>query len=267
MSSSGSWEQRLARAGELAKRYPASAEMLGFYARTAGFQRALAASISAGAGKPKQAGRDLTLVPELDLGGFRELLETVAKVGPPGLAQAARALQGQGQEGWGQLLAAYWRKDASLADGEGKYVFFCCSFLQPYAEQARQGWTLPAGAPETTLCPFCGHKPVAGVLREEGVGGKRSLLCSFCLGEWDFRRMVCVSCGQEAPVKLAVYSAEEFPHVRIDACDSCRTYTKTVDLTKDGHAVPLVDEMAAAALDLWAGEHGYRKLQLNLLGM
>jgi formate dehydrogenase maturation protein FdhE len=40
-----------------------------------------------------------------------------------------------------------------------------------------------------------------------------------------------------------------------------------VDLSKDGHAVPLVDELAAIPLDLWAHEKGYSKLQLNLLGM
>jgi formate dehydrogenase maturation protein FdhE len=40
-----------------------------------------------------------------------------------------------------------------------------------------------------------------------------------------------------------------------------------VDLTKNGRAEPLVDELASAPLDLWAREHGYAKLQSNLLGM
>jgi FdhE protein len=62
-----------------------------------------------------------------------------------------------------------------------------------------------------------------------------------------------------------VYSAEELKHVRVEACDSCRTYIKTVDLTKSGRAEPVVDEMAAIPLDLWAGERGYTKLQPNLL--
>jgi formate dehydrogenase maturation protein FdhE len=42
---------------------------------------------------------------------------------------------------------------------------------------------------------------------------------------------------------------------------------KTVDLTKDGHAVPLVDELAFIPLDLWASEHGYEKIHPNLLGI
>jgi formate dehydrogenase maturation protein FdhE len=40
-----------------------------------------------------------------------------------------------------------------------------------------------------------------------------------------------------------------------------------VDLTRLGHAQPLVDEVAAAPLDLWAVEHGYTKIALNLIGL
>jgi len=53
----------------------------------------------------------------------------------------------------------------------------------------------------------------------------------------------------------------------VEACDSCKTYIKSVDLTKNGHAEPVVDEIAAAALDFWAKEHGYEKIELNLMGM
>jgi formate dehydrogenase maturation protein FdhE len=34
----------------------------------------------------------------------------------------------------------------------------------------------------------------------------------------------------------------------------------------DGLAVPLVDEVASVPLDLWAAEHGYKKLEANLMG-
>jgi formate dehydrogenase maturation protein FdhE len=54
--------------------------------------------------------------------------------------------------------------------------------------------------------------------------------------------------------------------VRVEACDSCLTYIKTVDLTKNALAVPVVDEIAAVSLDVWAQERGYRKLETNLLG-
>jgi FdhE protein len=116
-------------------------------------------------------------------------------------------------------------------------------------------------------CPFCGEKPQVGVLRGEGDGAKRSLICSLCSTEWDFRRLLCPGCGEESPDKLPVYTAEELPYVRIEACDTCHLYIKAVDLSRNGLAVPVVDELATVSLNLWAEDHGYSKLQLNLLGV
>ena len=140
-------------------------------------------------------------------------------------------------------------------------------FLQPYAEYLADhtDWTAPSGTP--SVCPLCGGKPQVGALRPEGDGGKRSLICSLCATEWNYRRIVCPACGEEDVHKLAVYTAKEFGHVRVEACDACHSYIKTVDLTKDGHAVPVVDELATIPLNLWATEHGYLKLQNNFLGI
>jgi formate dehydrogenase maturation protein FdhE len=55
--------------------------------------------------------------------------------------------------------------------------------------------------------------------------------------------------------------------VRVEACDTCHHYIKTIDLTKDGRAVPVVDELAAIPLSLWAAENGYRKVSTNFLGL
>ncbi len=88
-----------------------------------------------------------------------------------------------------------------------------------------------------------------------------------CSTEWPFGRILCPACGEENVEKLSVYTASQFPYVRVEACDTCRRYIKTVDLTKNGHAVPLVDELATIPLNLWAKEHGYTKLQVNLLGL
>jgi len=67
--------------------------------------------------------------------------------------------------------------------------------------------------------------------------------------------------------KEAIYYAAGIDHVRVEACEWCRRYIKTVDLTKDGRAVPVVDELATIPLSLWAAEHGYLKCAANLLGL
>jgi len=134
-----------------------------------------------------------------------------------------------------------------------------------YEYQASQAVLTPG--PVEPVCPFCASKPVAGVLRGEGEGAKRHLLCSLCSTEWEYRRVICPNCGEEDQEKLPIYQTPEIPHVRIDACDTCHTYIKSVDLTKDGHAVPVVDEIAAVSLALWSEDHGYTKLTPNILGM
>jgi formate dehydrogenase maturation protein FdhE len=57
-----------------------------------------------------------------------------------------------------------------------------------------------------------------------------------------------------------------FPHMRIEACDTCRKYLLTVDIATEPGAVPVVDEMAAVPLDLFARERGYTKIITNLMG-
>ena len=116
-------------------------------------------------------------------------------------------------------------------------------------------------------CPCCAEKPVAAVLRPEGDGGTRFLLCWLCFTEWEHCRRGCPNCGEADADKLRVYTAEEFPHIQVESCETCRVYLKAIDLTRNGRAVPEVDELASVTLDLWATEHGYTKLQSNLFGM
>ena len=54
--------------------------------------------------------------------------------------------------------------------------------------------------------------------------------------------------------------------MRVEACDTCKYYLKSVDMTVDGLAVPIVDEVATAPLDMWAIEHGFSKISPNLMG-
>jgi FdhE protein len=103
------------------------------------------------------------------------------------------------------------------------------------------------------------------VLREEGHGSRRSLVCGFCLTERPFVRGMCPECGERRFDRLAVYRSEALPSAQVDGCDTCRTYVKTIDLTRDGTAVPIVDDLATVPLDLWAREQGYHRLRPNLL--
>jgi FdhE protein len=145
-------------------------------------------------------------------------------------------------------------------------AFIAEALLQPFAEVVARRFPLhdtPADPP--ARCPVCGDVPVVTVLRDEAHGAKRSFVSGFCLTEWQASRIGCPGCGEHQFDKLAVYRADEFPGARIDACDSCRAYLKTIDLTKDATAVPVVDDIATLSLDVWAREQGYTRLRPNLL--
>jgi FdhE protein len=255
------WERRIRRARDLAVQYPAAAEVLSFYGEIAAFQRQIFDAAAAGnlhADPMRPLGEQL--VQPAASSRFPALLELVEKKGPAGLAKAARELRQQGPEQWRAVLD-------SPPDGGQTRRFFARACLQPVAEYLAFDSKLRFAGYTGALCPACGGKPQLGVLRPEGEGGKRSLVCSSCATEWDFRRILCPNCAEEDPLKLPRYSAEEFPHVRVEACETCKRYLKSVDLTLNGLAVPLVDEIAAAPLDLWAAEHGYQKIELNLMGL
>ena len=114
-------------------------------------------------------------------------------------------------------------------------------------------------------CPDCAGPPVVSLLREAGHGAKRSYVCGACLRESPGLRLGCRACGETALEKLAVFRSEETDPARIDACESCRVYVKTIDLTRDGSACPIADDLASVTLDLWAREQGYRRARPNLL--
>ena len=162
---------------------------------------------------------------------------------------------------WFPRLAALVPQIPFPPTGEAE-EFFWRIVKQPYAEHFRK-----SGEAAGSTCPSCGSKPVVGVLRGEGDGAKRALICSLCASEWPYRRLICANCGEENKNKLPVYTAAQIDYVRVEACDTCHTYLKSVDLTKDGFAVPVVDEIATVALNLWADENGYTKIETNVLGM
>ena len=266
------WQRRIARAEELGGQYTFAEEILLFYAAIARFQETFYVELRKSLETPS-AGAEVAsdsepfarpLRPEL-AGRFRAFLSVVEDNGPDPLREAARELRDGGDNSHFRLLTDFWNRSETGTLQPGPSDFFARAFLQPYAVSVRSRSNLRWSGPAPFVCPFCKRKPGLGVLRPLGDGGQRSLVCSFCLAEWEFRRIVCPGCGEEDYAKLPVYTAEELKHVRVEGCDSCRTYIKTVDMTKSGLGEPIVDEMAAIPLDLWAQKQGYTKLQSNLM--
>jgi FdhE protein len=256
------WDRRIRRAADLAERHSHAAEILTFYRQILEFQSTIYREISA-----QSAAVDATL-------GLRQqidthlcgqywaaLLKLVQHSGTNKLKQDAEALEHVTPEQWHEMLGAF------LVSAQPEpNSFFARVLIQPYAESLAAAYPPHPPGSAGSVCPICEGRPQAAVLRPEGDGGKRFLLCSVCLTEWEFRRVLCPICGDENHEKLPRYSADDMNGIRVEACDTCHFYLKSIDMTVDGRAVPLVDEVAAVALDLWATEHGYKKIEPNLMG-
>ena len=170
---------------------------------------------------------------------------------------------------------------ANELDSDPRQVeFFPRAFLQPMIEALVEKFMWDSSPSvnfvvgnidregHSRLCPYCGRKPVLGILEDEPEKkGGQKLYCSLCAGSWVFPRLTCSACGESKAEQLEYHVSEVWPHVRIDECKSCHTYIKVIDMRTNGHAVPVVDEIASVDLDLWARDRGLLKYESNLLGL
>jgi FdhE protein len=252
VSSSDRWTARIVRAQALAVRHPPAADILRFYAQLAAHQQTLAGNWAAAAWDPALA---LTALPAT--------LQWFERSGPPALASLVAALPDAPADDWRLALDRYLAEEP-FESHDAPRAFVLETLLQPLAEQCAIASTPRAGqdnARADARCPFCQQRPATGILRDAGHGTRRALVCGLCFTEWAFERIVCPSCGERRFDALPVYTAEQVAGARIDGCDSCGVYLKTIDASKDGTAIPEVDDLATLTLDLWAREHGYRRLR------
>ncbi len=110
-----------------------------------------------------------------------------------------------------------------------------------------------------SYCPICGSKPVMGEL--VGQERKRFLICSSCGYEWRFKRIQCPFCENEERRKFKYFFAEnEGRTYRVETCQKCKKYIKTVDTEElDEAFFPAVEDMGTIHLDVLAKKEGYER--------
>lgn len=151
-----------------------------------------------------------------------------------------------------------------------------------------------AGPRDARHCPDCGGPPQLSFFApspEDLATGGRLLLCARCASTWGYPRMTCPACGEDASSQLTIFSElgtssgergsvvrglpsaaqpaapdAVFRHMRVEGCDTCHRYLLNIDLSLDRGAVPVVDELAAIPLDLYARDRGFTKIIPNLMG-
>ena len=258
------WDTQIQRADHLAPKANGSKELLNFYAHLLRAQKDIYEFLRCRKDwlPSGELQSDWTVLLDA-LPGF---LKVIQSHGPASLAAEAQDLSKADPQVLAERLMRYWTSTSDIQ-------FFEKALLQPYLRWVAETGARPVGREISAgerCCPFCGGNPQVSFLQNKETtaeSGNRDLICATCLSSWEFRRVVCASCGEERPARLGYFHSPEFDHVRIEACDTCKHYLKGIDLTRVGFAAPIVDEIDAAPLDLWAREHGYTKIELNLVGV
>jgi len=109
-------------------------------------------------------------------------------------------------------------------------------------------------------CPVCGSGAQMAKLEKEV--GKKILYCQLCGSEWRYMRVKCPFCCSEDQKKLTFKEEEQGPY-RVDFCEQCGRYIKTLDERKRGHEdgelIPAVEDLATIYLDIVAEHEGYAR--------
>jgi FdhE protein len=106
-------------------------------------------------------------------------------------------------------------------------------------------------------CPMCGSLPSLSLLK--GEEGKRYLFCSYCGYQWRIDRLLCPFCNNKNQGSLQYFYGEGEQTHRIDLCEKCHQYIKTIDLRTLGESDPSLEDLATLHLDILAVQKGYRR--------
>ncbi len=257
------FERRAERAELLGAESTSAAAPLRFAAGLYRVQGAIA-----GALESRHASRPLTgslaRDAEIVLPQLPRLLRYAVEAGPPALAEQARSRSEDDALAARSRLLVYWNDD--IASGED---YLSRALLRSYVEVLASLKIAPDRLHRPGRCPFCGGPAWIGSRRaDSGIDGARLILgCALCGGEWQANRGRCPCCSEESPEKLPTFQANAHPLVRIEACDTCHRYLKTIDQSLDARSIPEVDDLVSVAIDLWATEAGYTRLEPGLAGL
>lgn len=129
-------------------------------------------------------------------------------------------------------------------------------FFELYAQKVRERIDMDGWSKE--FCPVCGSLPAMAYLRKDD--GKRILWCQFCGTEWSFLRLKCPFCSNEDQKTLRYFFSEKNDLHRVQVCNKCKKYLKTIDQRKMEKPEDLDlswENLSTLAFDLVAEKEGF----------
>lgn len=245
------FEQRIRRAALLAEKADAAREPLQFAAALSNAQARCVGRLQP-ANLSGHFAEDVNLLLPL----LKPLLEIIAE-----RSEVAEQRLSDDPATARTRLSVFWSGDSN------DYV--ARALLQPYAAQLRERKITPDRVHSRGHCPFCGAAAWISARKAaaDAEAGVRFLGCSLCGLEWNFNRVSCPACGEEDPHQLPIYRTDAHPTVRIETCETCRRYVKSIDMTADARPVPSVDDLLSLSMDLWAQDEGFVRIEPGMAGI
>ncbi len=128
----------------------------------------------------------------------------------------------------------------SLLLKESLTTFYAANSHQFFSQVNTENWG-------KGICPLCGQKPF--ISRLDKRDGSRYIKCHLCYLEWRFPRLSCPFCKCKETGNVSYYFADNDKAHRIEVCESCRHYLKTVDerITWTAHCSPICSQNSVLA--------------------
>ncbi|MBI5553012.1 MAG: formate dehydrogenase accessory protein FdhE [Desulfobacterales bacterium] len=273
------------RARQLAEKRPGYGELLAFYVNVRQAQMASRASVRIDPAalekrlrdRPAQA--DVALLGKadfpVDVAASRELFHALCRIGRT--ANPHLALQAEKADAYFKAhpdelkpcltgatdaqASAQAAADPGLAPQVLAFLIRNSTRPSLEASSAKLSTAIDLETWRQCHCPVCGGPPGLNLLR--GEGGKRYSLCSNCGCQWRIDRLSCAICGNREQGQLNYFHAEGEAACRIDLCDRCHHYVKTIDERILETCDPELEDLATPHLDLLAAERGFTRAAPN----
>jgi len=129
----------------------------------------------------------------------------------------------------------------------------------PLLQACRRAWAdMTPGPWPHGYCPICGAWPALAEVR--GLDGAQHLRCRGCGGDWVTAWLRCPFCGEHDHTQLgSLVAAEGFEREKVEVCDGCHGYLKTITtFTPIPPEHVVLQDLATVGLDVAAIECGYR---------
>ncbi len=149
---------------------------------------------------------------------------------------------------------------AGFKVGKEELVFLLINWLRPFFVAASEKLVERVDQEQwqENFCPVCGCFPDMSLF-VGSLEGKRFLHCPLCEARWAYKRISCTVCGNEQMAELGFFEVED-TGFRVDYCDSCKGYIKSMRLGKFDEAEacdPIVENLLTAYIDSSVMEKGY----------